>query len=96
MSGAWEALTRRPDDAPSGKFVRTMRLIVTSAAGHGNFVHFLGCLDLLLSRNAFKMGTSLKVCLGDPPARSVLSPLEVDMEMTVTLLLLGPKNLFLN
>lgn len=74
MSGAWEALTRRPDDAPSGKFVRTVRLIVTSAAGHGNFVHFLGCLDLLLSRNAFKMGTSLKVCLGEP-ALSAYSPL---------------------
>lgn len=41
-SGAWETLPF--DDALSGKFVRTTRLSVTSAIGHGNFVLFSGVL----------------------------------------------------
>lgn len=44
------------DETPSGKFVRTMRLIVTSATGHGNFAHFSDVLICYCLVTAWRRG----------------------------------------
>lgn len=54
------------DKALSGKFVRTTRLSVTSAIGHGNFVRFSGVLICYCFITPSRRGKTLKACLGEP------------------------------
>lgn len=78
------------DIALSGKFVRTNEVKCDKCHRPWELCSLLGCLDLLLFHNAFVRGES---CLSESVSKRTLSS-EVDIEIMVTLLGLGPKSYF--